>query len=218
MDAARRVKQRRPAGHDRCAKGLLGTLHLAFLIEVRGDQPLMQGEGVARRLEHHAAIDDAQRAVHAQPKPFEHGGEVPGVDRQAVDRGLAAHRLQAGAVEESRAQRVTCQCLIEPRERSGRALDGANGSRTGQGARKDGQIAHDAARPGPGDIGLGVGARGPVAGWRVAAVARREDVGRHGGGNLPRFALAAAAGSRGAAGWAGRSLLAPADDSSMGCA
>ena len=37
-----------------------------------------------------AAVDDAERAVHTEAKPFEHGGEVPGIDRQAVDRGLGA--------------------------------------------------------------------------------------------------------------------------------
>ena len=45
---------------------------------------------------------DAQRVIHAQAQPFEDGGEVPGIDFLAVDRGLAAHRLEAGAVEERR--------------------------------------------------------------------------------------------------------------------
>ena len=34
---------------------------------------------------------------HAQAKPFEHGGEVPGIDQLAVDRGLAAHRVDGTA-------------------------------------------------------------------------------------------------------------------------
>ena len=90
-----------------------------------------------RRIEHHAAIDDAQRAVHAQPKSFEHGGEMPGVDRLAVDGGLAAHGLQAGAVEEGRTERMTCQNLVEPRERRCGALDGANHGGTGQRAQEE---------------------------------------------------------------------------------
>ena len=65
-------------------------------------QPLVQGEGVAGGGEDRAAVDDAQRAVHAQAQTFEHGGEVPGIDRLAVDRGLAAHRIEPGAVQEGR--------------------------------------------------------------------------------------------------------------------
>jgi hypothetical protein len=53
---------------------------------------------VSGRLEDAAAIDDAQRSLHAQPQAFEYGGEVPGVDQPAVDGGLAAHRLGPGAV------------------------------------------------------------------------------------------------------------------------
>jgi hypothetical protein len=38
-------------------------------------RPLMHPEGVQRRLEDRAAIDDAQRVIHAQPKPLQHRGE-----------------------------------------------------------------------------------------------------------------------------------------------
>ena len=77
----------------------------------------MQGEGVARRREDRAAVDDAQRAVHAEPQAFEHRREVPGVDRLAVDRGLTAHRLEPGPVQERRAQRMAGERLVEPAER-----------------------------------------------------------------------------------------------------
>ncbi|HEY0194665.1 MAG TPA: hypothetical protein VGC42_26315, partial [Kofleriaceae bacterium] len=51
---------------------------------------------------------------------------MPGLDQLAVDRGLLAHRLQPGAVQEGRAQRVRCaECLVEPGDGGGRALEGA---------------------------------------------------------------------------------------------
>jgi len=39
---------------------------------------------------------------------------VPGVDQLAVDGGLAAYRVEPGAVEEGGAQRVTGERLVEP--------------------------------------------------------------------------------------------------------
>ena len=72
-----------------------------------------------------AAVDDAERAVHAQAKPFEHGGEVPGIDHLAVDRGLAAHGVEPGAVQEGRQQRMAGECLVEPGERRGGLRQGA---------------------------------------------------------------------------------------------
>ena len=82
---------------------------------------------MAGGIEDGAAVDNAQRAVHAQPQAFEHGGEVPGIDRLAVDRGLAAHRVEPGAVEEGRAQRVAAERLVEPGEGGGGA-----GERSGE--------------------------------------------------------------------------------------
>ena len=72
-----------------------------------------------------AAVDDAERAVHAQAQPFEHGGEVPGVDRLAVDRGLAADGVEPGAVQKGRQQRMAGECLVEPGERRGGLRQGA---------------------------------------------------------------------------------------------
>ena len=104
---------------------LCGALHRAFLVEVRCHQPLVQVERVAGGGEDGAAVDDAERAVHAEAKPFEHGGEVPGIDQLAVDRGLAAHRVEPGAVQEGRPQRVTGERLVEPGERRGGLRQGA---------------------------------------------------------------------------------------------
>ena len=72
-------------------------LDRGFLVAIRLGQPLVQSERVARRGEDRAAVDNAQRAVHTEAEAFEHRGEVPRIDRLAVDRGLAAHRLEPGA-------------------------------------------------------------------------------------------------------------------------
>ena len=106
-------------------RGLCGPLHRALLIEIRCHQPLVQVERVAGGGEDGAAVDDAERAVHAQAKPFEHGGEVPGIDRLAVDRGLAAHRVEPGAVQKGRQKRMAGERLVEPGERRGGLRQGA---------------------------------------------------------------------------------------------
>ena len=71
-----------------------------------------------------AAVDDAERAVHAQAKPFEHGGEVPGIDRLSVDRGLAAHGVEPGAVQEGRQKRMAGERLVEPGDARRRPVPG----------------------------------------------------------------------------------------------
>ncbi len=55
----------------------------------------------------------------------ESGGEVPGVDRLAVDGGLAAHSVEADPVEEGRPQRMVLQRLVEAREGRGGVFEGA---------------------------------------------------------------------------------------------
>ena len=108
-----------------CREDLFGALHRALLVEIRCHQPLVQVERVAGGGEDGAAVDDAERAVHAQAKPFEHGGEVPGIDRLAVDRGLAADGVEPGAVQEGRQKRMAGERLVEPGERRGGLRQGA---------------------------------------------------------------------------------------------
>ena len=99
-------------------------LDRAFLVEIRCHQPLVQVERVAGGGEDGAAVDDAERAVHAQAKPFEHGGEVPGIDRLSVDRGLAAHGVEPGAVQEGRQKRMAGERLVEPGDAPRRPVPG----------------------------------------------------------------------------------------------
>jgi hypothetical protein len=47
-----------------------------------------------------------------QPQVLRHRGEVPGVDREAVDRGLAADGVEPRAVQEGRPQRMPGQRRI----------------------------------------------------------------------------------------------------------
>ncbi len=111
-------REQRGSRGRRIGERLFGDLHLALLIEIRRHDPLMQRERMTRGVEDRAAVDDAQRAIHAQPQAFEDGGEMPGVDRLAVDGGLAAHGVEADGVEESRPQRMAFQGLIEAGEGS----------------------------------------------------------------------------------------------------
>src|SRR5689334_16815837 len=83
---------------------LLRPQHLTFCIEVGRCQPLVQGQGVTGGVKNEAAIDDPQRPFHAQTQALEHRGKVPRIDELAIDRGLAANRVQSGTVQKSRAQ------------------------------------------------------------------------------------------------------------------
>ena len=125
MQAGGGGEQRGGAGRGGVREDLFGALHRALLVEIRCHQPLVQVERVAGGGEDGAAVDDAERAVHAQAKPFEHGGEVPGIDHLAVDRGLAAHGVEPGAVQEGRQKRMAGECLVEPGERRGGLCQGA---------------------------------------------------------------------------------------------
>ena len=107
-----------------CRQASLRLLDVTLLVEVRCHQPLMQVQRMAGGIEDGTAVDDAERTVHAESKTFEHGGEVPGVDRVAVDRGLAAHRIEPGAMEKGRQQRVAGERLVEPGYGRGRPRQG----------------------------------------------------------------------------------------------
>ncbi len=91
-------------------------LDIAFLIEVRPHDPLMQRERTPRRLEYLPAIDNAQRVINLLAQPLQDGGQVPGIDAVAVDRRLAPYRFEPGTIEKRRPKRVIVERLIEPRD------------------------------------------------------------------------------------------------------
>jgi hypothetical protein len=72
---------------------------------------------MASGLEDAPAVDDPQRMVHPEAEPFQHGREVPWVDRQAIDRCLPAGSLQPRAVEEGGLKGMQAERLAEPRDR-----------------------------------------------------------------------------------------------------
>jgi hypothetical protein len=73
-------KERRAPVADKAGEVPRGALHLTFLIEIRRDDPLVQGQGVSGVGQDLAAVDHARRLRHTQPQALEHGGELPGVD------------------------------------------------------------------------------------------------------------------------------------------
>ena len=96
--------------------GLLDRLRLAG---VGPREPPPQRERMARRLEDRATLDDRRGVIHAEAHPFDHRGEMPGVDRAPVAGGVTADRLEPGAPQPGRYQRVTGGERIEPGDRRG---------------------------------------------------------------------------------------------------
>ena len=64
MDATSCGEQRRVARRRDAGEVLFGLLDLAFVVEIRRDDPLVQHQRMPGRIEG-AAIDDAERTVHA---------------------------------------------------------------------------------------------------------------------------------------------------------
>ena len=56
----------------------------ACWISPRNVSQACRSDRVAGRIEDHAAIDDAQGVIHAQPEVLEHRGEVPWINRLAI--------------------------------------------------------------------------------------------------------------------------------------
>jgi hypothetical protein len=63
--------------------------------------------------------------VHAHPQSLKDSGKVPRIYKLTVDSGLAAHRLEPGSVEKGRQQRVAIEGLVQSRNRSRCAFQGA---------------------------------------------------------------------------------------------
>src|SRR5487761_1677075 len=106
--------------------------------------------------------------IDAQAHPFDQGGEVPGVDRLAVDRALTAHRVEPGAPGPGRGERVRSDGRIEAGDGAGGAFEGrGDGSRRGLDAAVAIVAHHDFWRCRPSN-GRFIGAAVPVG----AAVGR----------------------------------------------
>jgi hypothetical protein len=67
----------------------------------------------ARGVEDFQPLADRQRAVHPEPQPLGHGGELPGVDQPPVERGLPPDRIEPGAVQGRALQGIEGQRLVE---------------------------------------------------------------------------------------------------------
>jgi hypothetical protein len=72
-------------------------------------------------LENLAALGDADIWIHPEPEALDKRREMPRVDPQAIDRGLAADGIEPRPVKKSRAQGMVRQCLVQPRDR-GRSM------------------------------------------------------------------------------------------------
>src|SRR5262245_38850465 len=73
-----------------------------------------------------AAVYDRRR-LEAEPHPLDQRGEMPGIDQLAVDRRLAANRVEQGAIPPGRGERMMGDCRIEPRDRAGGAFESSGG-------------------------------------------------------------------------------------------
>jgi hypothetical protein len=69
-------------------------------------KPLVQVERMMGGGEQGAAVDHRRRVVEAEADPLDQRGKVPGIDHQAVDRGLPANRVETGAPGPGRGKRV----------------------------------------------------------------------------------------------------------------
>ena len=72
-----------------------GALHLALLIEVGLDDPLMKRERRPRGVDDLAAVDDAEIGLHPQPQALKRNRQVPGINQVTIDGGLTTDSLKA---------------------------------------------------------------------------------------------------------------------------
>jgi len=106
-------------GEDAAAR-CRSAVYLTFLIIFGRGDPLIKLEGGSGGIEDRAAIDDAERVLHAQAQALDCRGKVPWVDAVAIDGGLAAHCLQARPIQKGRKERMIVERLVE-------ACEGARG-------------------------------------------------------------------------------------------
>ena len=78
-----------------------------------------------RRGEQHAAVDQYRGMIEAQANPLDQRRQMPGIDRLAVDRGLPADCVEAGAPGPGRSQRVRSERHIEAGDHAGGMFESA---------------------------------------------------------------------------------------------
>ena len=113
----RRVPIRR-----QCHAGMLDRLRLG---RVGLDEPAPQSVGMTRRLEDGAAIDDRGGPVHPEADPFDHRGEMPGVDHQPVACGVPADRVEPDPPQPGGGERMPGQERVEAGDRRHGLFEGA---------------------------------------------------------------------------------------------
>jgi hypothetical protein len=116
-----------------------------LLAVVRRDKPAIEHKGVLGRGEHRTAIEQCRAGAEAEADALDQGRQVPGVDRLAIDGGLAADCVEPGAPRPGGGERVTRQGRIEAGDGAGGMLDrGADRHRQGRQTRlSDGIHQHD---------------------------------------------------------------------------
>ena len=89
------------------------------------DEPAPQPERMAGRLEDRTAIDDRGGPVHPEADPFDHRGEMPGVDHQPVASGVMADRVEPDPPQPGGGERMPGQERVEAGDRRCGLFEGA---------------------------------------------------------------------------------------------
>ena len=110
-------------GHQRPREMPRGVANRGAPHFVRRRIPPVEVEGVTRGLKDRTTVDRRRRRIETQAHPFDHRREMPGIDRPAIDRSLAAHRVEARAIGPGRSQRMAGHGRIEPGEGGGGTLE-----------------------------------------------------------------------------------------------
>ena len=110
------AEQRRSVAACRQRRG--GALDRLRLGRVGPGEPAPQLEGMAGRLEDRSALDDRRGAVHPEAHPFDHRGEMPGVDRAPVASGVPADRLEPDPPQPGGGERMAGEERVEAGDRA----------------------------------------------------------------------------------------------------
>ena len=124
MDREGGAEQRRMPVGARFEVRLAAALIASCCARSGPDKPPIKSERVLGGSEQQAALEHRRYMINPQAHPFDQGGEVPGIDRLAVDRGLTAHRVEPGALGPGRVRAGASEGRIEPGDGAGGAFEG----------------------------------------------------------------------------------------------